>query len=186
MDFIMRAFEDADAAAFTQAVNQSLDTLLPWMTWAHKNYTEDEARLWFHLTHLQRQQGTANELGLFAADGRLLGGAGLRYSINPLIPCSIGYWVRSSEQRQGLASEAVRRLATRAFSQPDIDVVEILVAERNIASRTVAEKVGAKTIAIRYGLIVLDSGPVSTVIYHLHRSFLDESDDGIARADRLR
>ncbi|MEJ4045317.1 GNAT family N-acetyltransferase [Erwinia sp. SLM-02] len=174
MEFIMREFEDADAAAFALAVNQSLDTLLPWMTWAHKNYTEDEARLWFHLTQLQRQQGTANELGLFAADGRLLGGAGIRYSSNPLIPCSLGYWVRSSEQRQGIASNAVLRLASHAFSQPDIDVIEILAAERNIASRTVAEKVGAKTIAIRYGLIVLDSGPVSTVIYHLHRPSPEE------------
>lgn len=185
MDFIMRAFEDADAVPFAQAINQSLDTLLPWMTWAHKNYTEDEARLWFHLTHLQRQQGTANEMGLFAADGRLLGGAGLRYSSNPLIPTSIGYWVHSNEQRQGIASEAVRRLVASAFSQPDIDVVEILVAERNIASRSVAEKVGAKIIAIRYGLIVLDNGPVSTVIYHLHRPSSDESEDGIARETRL-
>lgn len=174
MDFIMRPFEDADAVDFAQAVNQSLDTLLPWMTWAHKNYTVDEARLWFHLTKLQRQQGVADELGLFAADGRLLGGAGLRYSSHSLSPCSVGYWVRSSEQRQGIASEAVRRLAEKVFRQPDINVVEILVAEKNIASRTVAEKAGATTITTRYGLIVLDSGPVNTVIYHLYRNSEDD------------
>lgn len=170
MDFIMRAFTETDAGAFAQAVNQSLDTLLPWMAWAHEDYTEEEARLWFYFTHLQRQQGAADELGLFASDGRLLGGAGLRYSRDPLIPCSVGYWIRSSEQRQGLASAAVRRLAASAFRQPETDKIEILVAEENAPSRAVAEKVGAERIAIRYGLIVLESGPVNTVIYHLHRS----------------
>ena len=175
MEFIIRAFNDSDAEAFAQAVNQSLDTLLPWMTWAHENYTEDEARLWFTYTHLQRQQGTGNEQGLFASDGRLLGGVGIRYSLDPLIPCSIGYWIRSSEQRQGIASEAVRRIANEAFNQLDVDVIEILVAEKNTASRAVAEKVGAKTVAIRYGLIVLDSGPVSTVIYHLRRPANDSA-----------
>lgn len=174
MHFVMRAFNESDAAAFSQAVNQSLDTLLPWMTWAHGGYTEGEARLWFHLTHLQRQQGSANELGLFASDGRLLGGAGIRYSSDPLIPCSIGYWVRSSEQRQGIASEAVRRLAKEAFDKMELDKIEILVAENNAASRAVAEKVGAETVAIRYGLIVLDSGPVNTVVYHLHHPSREE------------
>lgn len=170
MKFTMREFGEGDAAAFAEAVNQSLDTLLPWMSWAHDNYTEKEARLWFHLTQLERQQGVSNELGLFASDGRLLGGAGIRFSADPLVPCSVGYWVRSSEQRQGIASEAVRRLAGLAFKCPDRHTLEILVAEKNLASRAVAEKAGADRVAIRFGLIVLNSGPVNTVIYHLNRT----------------
>lgn len=169
MNFIMRAFTDDDAEEFTSAINQSLDTLLPWMSWAHANYTVQDACAWFHFTHLQRKKGESNELGIFNTDGRLLGGAGIRYSADPLVPASIGYWIRSSEQRQGIASQAVRRIALDTFSQRDDPVLEILVAEENVASRTVAEKVGAEIIAIRYGLIVLDKGPVNTVIYHLSR-----------------
>ena len=170
MDLIIREFRDADAAAFTLAVNQSLDSLLPWMSWAHQNYSEADALLWFNLTHQQRQQGVADEQGLFTREGDFLGGIGLHYNRDPLVPPAIGYWIRSSEQRKGIASTAVRQLATEIFAQRNIDVLEILIAEENTASRAVALKVGAKEMDVRYGLIVLDDGPVNTVIYHLHRT----------------
>ena len=169
MKIIVRPFENSDAGAFAEAVNTSLDTLKPWMVWAHENYTAEDARRWFSYTHLQRRQGVANEQGVFAEDGRLLGGAGLRYSTGPDIPAALGYWVRSSEQRKGIARQAVHLIVTAAFEQPDINVIEILAAENNIASRAVATSAGAELVAIRYGLIVLESGPTNTAIYRLHR-----------------
>jgi len=169
MQIILRPYQDEDAEAFAAAVNASLDTLLPWLLWAHAGFTPEQARQWFTITHLLRNKGEANELGLFAPDGRLLGGAGLRYSRVQRDHCSIGYWVRSSEQRQGIASNAVRHLVELAWQSPEIKVVEILAAEENVASRRVATGCGAEFKGIKYGLIVLDSGPVNTAIYHFHR-----------------
>lgn len=169
MEVLLRPYQAHDAAAFTEAVNQSLDTLKPWLMWAKADFSESDALSWFALTHLLRQKGEADELGLFARDGRLLGGAGLRYTPDAVTPCSMGYWVRSSEQRKGVASQAVRQLAALAFSQPDITAIEILAAEENIASRSVAVSAGAELIALRFGLIVLDSGPVNTAVYRLFR-----------------
>ncbi len=169
MKIILRPYADPDAQAFSDAVRDSLDTLQPWLLWAHEGFSEEEARKWFAATHMLREKGEANELGLFAEDGRLLGGAGLRYSSGQLNHCSIGYWVRSSEQGQGIASQAVRYLVDMAWQSPEREIVEILAVEGNTASRRVAEKCGAKFIGIQYGLIVLDSGPVNTAIYHFHR-----------------
>lgn len=169
MHIILRPYQNKDAEAFAAAVNASLDTLLPWLLWAHAGFTPAEARQWFSITHLLRNKGEANELGLFAPDGRLLGGAGLRYSREQRDHCSIGYWVRSSEQRQGIASYAVRHLVELAWQSPERKVVEILAVEENVASRGVAVRCGAEFKGIKYGLIVLDSGPVNTAIYHFHR-----------------
>lgn len=170
MKIVIRPFESCDAIAFVEAVRESLNSLIPWMVWAHEDYTAEEALKWFSYTHLQRRQGVANECGLFTEDGRFLGGVGLRYSCGPDIPAALGYWVRSSEQRKGIASQAVRQIASQAFEQTDIDVIEILAAESNIASRAVATRAGAELIALRYGLIVLQSGPVNTAIYRLYRT----------------
>lgn len=170
MKIVIRPFESCDAIAFVEAVRESLNSLIPWMVWAHEDYTAEEALKWFSYTYLQRRQGVANECGLFTEDGRFLGGVGLRYSCGPDIPAALGYWVRSSEQRKGIASQAVRQIASQAFEQPDIDVIEILAAESNIASRAVATRAGAELIALRYGLIVLQSGPVNTAIYRLYRT----------------
>lgn len=169
MKIQLRPYRDEDATAFSQAVNDSMDTLSPWLLWAHSGFTEAEARQWFAISHLLRDKGEANEQGLFAEDGRLLGGAGLRYSRDQKNHCSIGYWVRSSEQRQGIASFAVKHLVELAWQSPEREIVEILAVEENVASRGVAIKCGAEFIGIKYGLIVLDSGPVNTAIYHFHR-----------------
>lgn len=165
-----RPFTNEDAPAFAAAVNSSLDTLLPWLTWPHAGFSKEEARCWFAVTRLMREKGSANELGMFAEDGRLLGGAGLRYSVEQRNLCSIGYWVPTCEQRQGVASQAVRYLLAQAWQNPERDTVEILAAEENIASRGVAVRCGAEFKGIQYGLAVLDSGPVNTAIYHFYRS----------------
>ncbi|KAB8308243.1 N-acetyltransferase [Erwinia endophytica] len=169
MNLVFRPYTNTDAKDFASAVIASLDTLRPWLVWAHEDFTEAEARQWFATTHTLRQTGAANELGLFAEDGRLLGGAGLRYSSEQTHHCSIGYWVRSSEQGRGIASQAVRYLVDLAWQSPERDIVEILAAEENAASRRVATKCGADFIGIQYGLIMLDSGPVNTAIYHFRR-----------------
>lgn len=169
MRILYRPYRDSDAGNFASAVNASLDTLRPWLLWAYKGFSEEDARKWFAVTQTLRNRGAANELGLFAEDGRLLGGAGLHYSSDQTNHCSIGYWVRSSEQGQGIASQAVRLLVDMAWQRPERKTVEILAVEENIASRRVAEKCGAEFIGIQHGLIVLDSGPVNTAIYHFHR-----------------
>lgn len=169
MKILYRPYANSDARDFASAVNASLDTLKPWLVWAHEGFSEAEARSWFAATHTLREKGIANELGLFTEEGRLLGGAGLRYSSDPTNHCSIGYWVRSSEQGQGVASQAVRYLVNLAWQSPERDTVEILAVEENAASRRVAVKCGAEFIGIQHGLIVLDSGPVNTAIYHFRR-----------------
>lgn len=169
MNSHLRPFAMQDASAFASAVNESLDTLLPWMVWAHANYSEQDAREWFAFTHMQRSKGEADEFGIYDDNGQLLGGAGLRYPQDKASLCAMGYWVRSSQQRKGLARKAVNSLAELAFQRPEINTIEILAAETNLASRAVAIASGAQFIDMRYGLIILDSGPVNTAIYHLRR-----------------
>lgn len=169
MNIHLRPFALHDAAAFAQAVNESLDSLLPWMVWAHADYSEQDAREWFAFTEIQRSKGEADERGIYDDRGQLLGGAGLRYARDKASLPAIGYWVRSSQQRKGIARQAVGYLTELAFRRAEINTIEILAAEANLASRAVAIASGAEFIDMRYGLIILDSGPVSTAIYHLRR-----------------
>lgn len=165
----LRPYTLDDIPAFTQAVNASLDTLLPWMVWAHQDYREEEAESWIRFTEWQRNAGTAEEFAIVDQQQRLLGGAGIRFARNRADVSAIGYWVRSDAQRQGIATQAVAQLVKLGFQRPDVDIIEILAAEENRASRAVAERSGARFIGCRYGMIILASGPVNTAIYHLHR-----------------
>jgi len=165
----LRPFTRDDIPAFTAAVNASLNTLQPWMVWAHPDYQPEEAASWIAFTQQQRIKGEAEEFAIVDDRDRLLGGAGIRFAREPGQFAALGYWVRSDMQRQGVASRAVALLLEMGFALPEVKVIEILAAEENRASRAVAERCGARFIDMRYGLIVLESGPVNTAIYHVHR-----------------
>ncbi|MGC0941967.1 GNAT family N-acetyltransferase [Pantoea agglomerans] len=165
----LRPFELSDVSAFTTAVNASLESLIPWMVWAHHDYQPHEAESWIRFTHWQRMKEEAEEFAIVDQHDQLLGGAGIRFARHPGDTSAIGYWVRSDAQRQGIASRAVAALLPLGFSRPETRVIEILAAEDNLASRGVAEKCGGQFIGCRYGLIVLEEGPVNTAIYHFQR-----------------
>lgn len=165
----LRPFQPDDAPAFCEAVNASLDTLMPFLNWAHEDYRPEEAASWIAFTGQQRLRDEAEEFAIVDAHGRLLGGAGIRFTTQPGQPASLGYWVRSDAQRRGVACAAVIALIQRGFTRSGIETIEILAAETNFASRTVAERCGARLVDIRYGLIILPSGPVNTAIYHFQR-----------------
>jgi len=168
-DIHLRPFTLNDIDTFTHAVNASLESLMPWMPWAHRDYQPHEAESWIRFTHWQRLKGEAEEFAIVDQYDRLLGGAGIRFARHPGDFSALGYWVRSDAQRQGIASQAVMALLTLGFSRPETRGIEILAAEENLASRAVAEKCGGEFIGCRYGLIVLENGAVNTAIYHFPR-----------------
>jgi ribosomal-protein-serine acetyltransferase len=142
---LLRPFQTADAAVFTAAVLESFDTAGPWMPWCSPHYSEQDALTWFALSQSGLESGNACDLGIFCQEtGEFLGGAGLN-SIAPINKlCNLGYWVRQSRHRQGIALRCVRALSEHAFSQLGMQRVEIVVAVGNRASEAVAVKAGAQ------------------------------------------
>lgn len=143
-DLLLRPFEASDAPAFVEAVLESLASLQPWMPWSHAGYSDADALEWFRFTHAGRGAGTNHKFGVFSEDkGRFLGGAGLSQFHPSHRNCNLGYWVRQSTQRQGVASRCVQVLADYAFSTLHMHRVEISAAVGNAASAAAARKAGA-------------------------------------------
>lgn len=136
-----------DGVALNRAVLESLRELQPWMPWAQSPpsvaRSEADARR-MHARFVLRED-LAYFLFERLPDGRrgaLLGGTGLHRMDWSLRRFEIGYWVRSSAQRQGLASEAVKAMTRLAFTQLRARRVEIRMDELNQASQAVARRCG--------------------------------------------
>jgi RimJ/RimL family protein N-acetyltransferase len=142
--FLLRPLTTADAPAMTAAVRESLSTVGKWMSWAHPDYSEAEARNFVAMCDAGRADGSAHEFGIFRSDGKtLVGIAGLNQFNRVNAFCNLGYWVRESTQRQGAALAAVGALADYAFRHLDQNRVEIVVADGNLPSLMLAQKAGA-------------------------------------------
>ena len=132
------------------AVLESLAELEPWMTWASDDYQPSFTSAWQITARAGWQQGVEFQFAILdAADGKFLGGSGLNH-LNPQYRfANLGYWVRTSATRHGVASRAARLVARFGFEQLGLVRAEIVVAQGNLPSLMAAHKAGA----LREGLL---------------------------------
>jgi ribosomal-protein-serine acetyltransferase len=165
---ILRPFEPGDADAFAAAARQSHTSVGRWMPWCHADYTADEARNWFDVCAQGFAARTSFEFGLFAEDGKeLLGGAGLNHFNPDHNFCNLGYWVRQSRHRQGIALRAARALVDFGFHTLGITRIEIVVAVGNEPSDALARRLGAAFECVARNRLMIGYAPVAASVYSL-------------------
>lgn len=164
----IRPFAESDASQFANAARESIATVGAWMPWCRGTYSASDAQSWFDQCDANLRTARAYDVGIFAADGATLYGG---ISINQVNPQhnfgNIGYWVRQSRQRQGIATRAVRMIAAHGFDDLKLTRLEIVAAVENGPSRGVAEKVGAVFECIARNRLVVNERPIAGAVYSL-------------------
>jgi RimJ/RimL family protein N-acetyltransferase len=171
----LRPFEFGEAHSLYLAVQESLPELGPWMSWATEQYTLDTAERFIAITRSQWSSGLLYAFAIIDSEsGELLGGCSLSH-IHPVYYfCNLGYWVRTSHHRRGIAGRAAKLAAKFAFERVNLIRVEIVIAAGNTRSERVAEKIGAHDEGILLNRII-----VGTNIYDAHMYSLLPSDFGL-------
>lgn len=164
----IRPYVDADIDQFVAAARESVETVGAWMPWCVAEYKPEDAKAWFDQCATSLSARSAYDMGIFAPDGTsLYGGIAVnqinwRWNLG-----NIGYWVRESCQRRGIALRAVRAIARFGFDYLKLTRLEIVVAIGNTPSRRVAEKIGATFECVARNRLVLNEKPVDATVYSL-------------------
>ena len=141
---LIRPYRPNDTPLLYDAVRESINEIAPWMSWCHQDYAIEESRSWVETRAQAWTQGIEYDFVLIdATQGTLLGGCGINGLNQAYRFANLGYWVRSSRTRRGLATAATRFVTAFGFSELTLVRIEIVVATGNTASQRVAEKVGA-------------------------------------------
>lgn len=140
---LIRAPRPGDGAAIYEAIQESVNDLLPWMPWAHRTQTPDDVEALLRYSVAQFQKREDLRMNMYRkSDGLFIGGTGL-HEIDWDVPrFEIGYWARTSLQGQGYVTEAVKGLTKFCFDTLQAERVEILMDVRNTRSAAVAERAG--------------------------------------------
>ncbi|HUG68127.1 MAG TPA: GNAT family protein [Pirellulaceae bacterium] len=145
----IRQYHADDVNAIYEAVMESKPQLSPWMPWCHANYSRQDLVTWVEGRPSAWERDESWSFVIVDATRRLLGTCGIhRLDLNNRNG-ELGYWVRSSATRQGIASQATRKLCEWAFAEKGLHRVEIIMSVENIASQRVAENAGA----VREGIL---------------------------------
>lgn len=165
----IREYQETDAHDLVAAVHESLGELLPWMPWASTAYSLVDATAWIRGAREQRAAGAVYDFAIVDAAGRLSGGCGLNQINHANGTANLGYWLRSSATRRGLATAAVRELAAWAMVNTLLNRLEIVAAVSNTRSLRVAERAGAHRDAVLEKRLIIDGEPCDAVLFSIVR-----------------
>mgnify|MGYP000865032363 CR=1 FL=1 len=141
-EYVVRKYEMSDAQALVDAVTDSREHLEPWMPWIKFEPQSVVQREVLISTWSEAwDDRTEFVMGIFLGD-RVVGGTGLHLR-GDIKTVEIGYWLHVDYLGRGIASQVAGALTDTAFALwPEIDTVEIVHDEANVASGKVPHRVG--------------------------------------------
>ncbi len=164
---MLRPWREEDAPALYRAVRASLQDLIPWLSWAHADYSITEARAWIQTVSKLWREGGHYAFGVFLPNGELVGSCSLGLFYPQCHFANLGYWVHHAYRGQGIAVGAARLVARFGFEEVGLVRIEIVIAAENFASRRVAEKLGAHFEGILRNRLMIHKRPTDAAMYSL-------------------
>jgi RimJ/RimL family protein N-acetyltransferase len=122
---LLRPWSEADAQGLRAAIDEDLDHLKPWLGWTlEEPATLERTRERLRGYEAAFREGSAFRYAILddARPGPILGGVHLASRAGPGAH-DVGYWVRRSAARRGIASAAVSALVIQAFERRGVDRV---------------------------------------------------------------
>jgi RimJ/RimL family protein N-acetyltransferase len=142
--FELRRFGRRDSDRLAAAVRSSLPELQRWLPWAHPGYDRDEAVGYVRESSLSWREGRAFDFAIRSRtdSSSHLGNISIWQVSRMGRSGEIGYWVRTDQAGQGIATEVTRALVTVGFENLGFHKINLRIAVGNRASERVAEKLG--------------------------------------------
>lgn len=169
----LRPWQAGDAAQLHAAARESVASVGRWLPWCHADYQPHEASDWIVHCSEGWQAGRYFALPIFErGSDLLLGAVGINQIDRANHRANLGYWVRQSRQREGIAAAAVAMAARFGFDDLALVRIEILAISDNLASRRTAEQVGARFEGIARQRLWHDGAARDAAVYGLIRSDL--------------
>jgi ribosomal-protein-serine acetyltransferase len=172
----IRPYRVDDAAALYEAAMESVLEIRPFMPWCRPDLTVEEARGWIEAQESAFEARKAFEFIILSAECPFLGGCGLNQIDDVNHRANLGYWVRSSATRRGIATTAIKQLVQWAFRNTDLVRLEVVVSTQNAASLRAAEKSGAVREVVLKKRLLLHGTPHDAVILSFVRT--DRGEEG--------
>jgi ribosomal-protein-serine acetyltransferase len=136
----LRPIESGDAEPIHALVEADRERLAEWLPWAARQ-TLAGTREFVAESRAQQERGDGFQAVIVRA-GEIVGVAGYHRIDHLNRSTSIGYWLASPHQGEGVMTAAVRALVDHAFGALGLHRVAIEAAVANRRSRAIPERLG--------------------------------------------
>lgn len=171
---LIRPPREEDAPALLEAARESVAEVGRWLPWCHAGYQREDSVAWIVACRSAWHQDESYPLFIFdRASGQLCGGTGINEIDRLRQRANLGYWVRSSRMRAGIATTSTQMVARWGFATLGLQRIEIVAATGNTASQRVASKVGALKEGLCRNRLRVHGVPTDAWVYSLIPSDLE-------------
>jgi len=142
-DLKLALVEPSFASKYLKIVTNQRDYLLQWLAWPLHANSEEFFLTFINKSLIEYAQGKGMVCGIIY-QGELVGNISFNTINHDLKMVEIGYWLSEEYQGNGIITRSAAKLIDIAFSELNIDKVQISAAVENRASRKVCERLGMK------------------------------------------
>ncbi len=135
---MIRLIKNTDAERIWHLVETNRNHLKKWLPWLDRNTSIDDTRNFIadSLKSYAENKSMVNVI----VDGGVCGVCGFNCIDDSIKAGFIGYWIAEEYQGKGLVTQSCQALELLGFERLGLNKIEIHVAEENVRSRHVAER----------------------------------------------
>ena len=137
----LRELISEDAGSLYALVDSNRKYLRQWLPWVDRQQGPQDSRKFIEGTRNDNRAGVALTLGIEHL-GDIVGVIGFHEFDDDNRQTSMGFWISSSHQGKGIVSSSCARLIEYAFTDLGLNRVVMKIAEYNVPSRRLAERIG--------------------------------------------
>jgi ribosomal-protein-serine acetyltransferase len=156
------------AAEYLAIISRDRDYLAEWLVWPEHGRNQEFFARFIEQSLHDYALGKSMTCGI-VFQGELVGNISFNTINHSLKKVEIGYWLARPQQGKGIVTKAVAKMIEIAFTQLDMEKVQISAAEQNSSSRRVCERLGFTLEGIITRAENLNGRVVDHAIYGLSR-----------------
>ena len=137
----LRELTGEDAGALYALVDSNRKYLMQWLPWVDRQQGSKDSAQFIESARMDNRAGVALTLGI-EHQGDIAGVIAFHEFDSDNRQTSMGFWISSSHQGKGIVSSSCERLIEYAFTDLGLNRVVMKIAEDNLRSRRVAERLG--------------------------------------------
>lgn len=164
----IRPYNPGDIKPFYEAIISSIGHITHYVPWNDLSYSMEDATYWITSRPDAWKKGEEYSFAIYSTEtDKFLGSVDVENVNWTHRFANLGYWVQKNTTNKSVATEAAKLAIEFVFKELKLNRLEITMDVDNIASKRVAEKVGAQKEGILRNRYINRGNIRSAIMYSL-------------------
>ena len=168
-DICLCLVHESFAKDYVKLAKDNFEYLSKWLSWPEVCQTEEDFNKFIRDSLDKYDDGECMNCAI-KYNGEIVGNIGFNVINHDVKKTDIGYWISEEVQGRGIVTRSCRFLINYAFTELNLEKVQIRAIKENLSSRAVCERLGMRLEGIITNCEKVGDRILDHAIYGIHRA----------------